>query len=203
MSHFPSDWHPSWITYEWWGDIGTGLLSFLAAAVIGGITVTIAIRSHMLAGRSVREAKDRADRDTAERYRDQLVRVVEPAVGELVAYGNLIDAAKMINTDEERQVRAGVLSRLILVDAVAQGEDRALTSAIIESFSQGSRVLRYGWIVRVQIAGRLAGALAAVVGKQHSHDELLADIEGAVANEEKKAVAVVQAQKDEQAEAAQ
>ncbi|PZE31789.1 hypothetical protein DEJ02_00580 [Curtobacterium sp. MCLR17_042] len=109
----------------------------------------------------------------------------------------------MVNTDEERQVRAAVLSRLILVDAVAQGEDRALTSAIIESFSQGSRVLRHGWIVRVQIAGRLAGALAGVVGKQHSYDELLADIEGAVANEEKKADAAVQAQKDEEAEAAQ
>ncbi|ROS63889.1 hypothetical protein EDF42_2143 [Curtobacterium sp. PhB172] len=203
MTQFPTDWHPSWITYEWWGDIGTGLLSFLAAAVIGGITVTIAIRSHILAGRSVREAKDRAERDTADRYRDQLVRVVEPAVGDLVAYGNLIDAAKMVNTDEERQVRAGVLSRLILVDAVAQGEDRALTSAIIESFSQGSRVLRHGWIVRVQIAGRLAGALAGVVGKQNSHDELLADIKGAVANEEKKADAAVQAQKNAEAEAAQ
>ncbi|WP_159573060.1 hypothetical protein [Curtobacterium sp. 18060] len=109
----------------------------------------------------------------------------------------------MVNTDEERQVRAGVLSRLILVDAVAQGEDRALTSAIIESFSQGSRVLRHGWIVRVQIAGRLAGALAGVVGKQNSHDELLADIKGAVANEEKKADAAVQAQKNAEAEAAQ
>lgn len=197
MTQFPTDWHSSWSTYEWWGDIGTGLLSFLAAVVIGGITVTIAIRSHQLARRSAREVKERADRDDAERYRDQLIRVVEPAVTELVAFGNLVDTARRIDTAEERQARAAALSRLVLVDAVAQGKDRELASAISQAFFVGSLVVPWGWVVRVQVAGRLAGALAAVVGKQHTHADLLKDVESTVAEEEAKARAKAKTWKDE------
>ncbi|MCS6559972.1 hypothetical protein NYQ31_16355 [Curtobacterium flaccumfaciens] len=182
-----TEWHPAWTSYEWWGDIGTGLLSFISAVVIGGATVAIAVRSHRLAATSARDGEARAARDDAERYRDQLIRVVEPAVSELVLYGNLVNSADRLDTVAELQARASTIARMNLVEAVARERDREVAVAITEVFVEGSRVVRFGKFVRVQVAGGMAEALADLLGRQKAHAELVADIRSTVGREKVRA----------------
>ncbi|SBN64439.1 hypothetical protein GA0004736_3399 [Curtobacterium sp. 9128] len=46
-----SDWHP-FNSYEWWRDIGTGLLGVLAALFIGAATIAVAAKSNSIADRT-------------------------------------------------------------------------------------------------------------------------------------------------------
>ncbi|MFJ3027973.1 hypothetical protein ACIPEQ_03945 [Curtobacterium sp. NPDC087080] len=197
MLQLPAGW-PVLFSFEWWSQFGTGLLSFAAAVVVGSATVAVAWRSHRLANKVAEEAGLRASADAEDRYRDQLIRAVEPAIGSLVKYGALAGSNFLSAVDVEGAARSDALSRLLLVDAIAKDDDKRMTTEIFRAF-EASEFSKWNR-ARVMVAGRLAGSLAAVIGRQHDPDVLIADVRGALAEEEQVALkaqqARVQAERD-------
>ncbi|TDW69150.1 hypothetical protein EDF51_106134 [Curtobacterium sp. PhB25] len=177
MIQLPAGWPPLF-SFEWWSPFGTGLLSFTAAALIGATTATVAFRSHLLARRVAATADQQAKSAREDRYRDQLLRVVEPAVSSLVEYGNHVSEAQRVETAGELQLHATTLSRLFLVDAVADESDQEVTQAVVQAFHSLHKTPRWG--TRVEVAGRLAGALARLIGRDYEQEEMLAYIRGSI-----------------------
>lgn len=185
-------------SFEWWSQFGTGLLNFAAAVLVGGATVAVAWRSHRLAKKVAEEAELRASADAEDRYRDQLIRAVEPAISSLVKYGALAGSNFLNAVDDEGAARSDALSRLLLVDAIAKDDDRRITTEIFRAF-EASGFSKWNR-ARAMVAGRLAGSLAAVIGRQHHPDVLIVDVRGALAEEEQVALeahrARIQAERD-------
>jgi hypothetical protein len=178
-----TDWHPFWISYEWWRDIGTGLMSVAAALALGITTISVAIGSRRLAKKVSDREEVRGERADVERYRDQMVRVIEPAVTALVAYGNAMMATSTPNSKENEQLRADALARLALVDAVANQNDRLITHVInLEFFEATDR--SHHPVVRQNVAGRFAGALAGVIAHRDPFEDRLADVKATLEQEE-------------------
>lgn len=78
-----TEWHPSWISYEWWSDIGTGLLGALASLFVGGASVVVAFaalriarRGHQLAKQAERRETRAAEFDARERAASELVDLI-------------------------------------------------------------------------------------------------------------------------------
>lgn len=75
LAWMPKDWHQCWTTYEWWRDIGTGLLGVVAALIVGSLTIWVAAKSNRIAENTqefqklVRE--EDARRDLRERLREE------------------------------------------------------------------------------------------------------------------------------------
>lgn len=65
------EWHP-WFSYEWWSDIGTGLLGVVAATIVGGVTVWVALRSNRVARETVEYTKRVRAEDEKREERDRL-----------------------------------------------------------------------------------------------------------------------------------
>ena len=75
LEWMPKDWHESVSSYEWWRDIGTGLLGVFAAVSVGLVTVWVAAKSNRIAANTqefqnqVRAEDER--RAIRERLRDE------------------------------------------------------------------------------------------------------------------------------------
>ncbi|MDR6574327.1 hypothetical protein J2X60_002986 [Curtobacterium sp. 320] len=188
------DWHPV-DSYEWWRDVGTGSLGVIAAVLTAAATIWVAIRSHNLAKKVAEDAAERADRDRrdaerraeddrADRYKDQLGRVIDSAMTALVAYGNAVTEG-LGWTDEQRQLHAASQARLMLVHATANEHDKPATQAVYEEFHSSGHSAR--WDVRRSVAGLLAGALANVLARQDSVETIEANVRAFIEQEEKAA----------------
>ncbi|PYY49023.1 hypothetical protein DEJ03_00325 [Curtobacterium sp. MCLR17_043] len=71
MTLLTTEWHP-WFSYEWWSDIGTGLLGVVAATIVGGVTVWIALRTDRVARETVEFSKRVREADEQREERDRL-----------------------------------------------------------------------------------------------------------------------------------
>lgn len=193
------DWHPFWISYEWWRDIGTGLMSVATAAIVGGTTIAVAVRSQRMARSAQDVASSRDEKASVDRYRDQIVRVVEPAVSALVAYGNAVNSSSNPDASENNQLRADALSRVILLKAVANAVDSNAVEAIRKTFASAST--HKNKRVRVHVTGRLAEKLAELVSVESSRSELIKSVEGSIQAQEqheaRKAARKKEAQEEE------
>lgn len=176
MMTLASDWHPPIESYEWWRDIGGGLLGVVAASIVGAVTLLVAWRSHRLARRVTDREERRIDRERDERYDARLVGMVEPAMSSLLRY---IRAA-----DEEFEgpghfaEQATVTARLTLVDAVARGADRRVSGALI---AQHLRLIRHrNPGVHLEVAAEWTGHLGSLVSRKHSVDVLVAMVESSI-----------------------
>lgn len=175
-----TEWHPFWTSYEWWRDIGTGSLGVIAALLTAAATLFIAIRSHQLAAKVANdaekranqdrdEAEKRAERDRDDRYRAGFGRVIDSAMAAIVAYGNEVQEG-FGKTVEEQRLHAAAQARLLLVHATANDADAPATQAVLEEFLRVRQQVR--WDVRRGAAGLLAGALANVLARQDSPEDV-------------------------------
>lgn len=180
MIHLPAGWPPLF-SFEWWSGIGTGLLSFTAAVLIGATTATVAIRSHLLAQRVAKAAEEQSESAREERYRDQLWVAVESAITSIVEYGNAVEQRGAMR-GTERQLHAAATARLVLVDATARGEDKRPTRAAYEVFHEVGHHPMYR--VRQNVAGLIAGALAQTLARQLSPSSIESNIRGLIEAEE-------------------
>lgn len=176
----PAGWPPLF-SFEWWSGIGTGLLSFTAAALIGATTVTVAIRSHLLAQQVAATAAEQSKSAREERYRDHLWIAVESAITSIVEYGNAVEQRGVMGATE-RQMHAAAQARLVLVDATAQGEDKGPTRAAYEVFHEVGHHPIYR--VRQNVAGLIAGALAQTLARQAPPSDVESIIRGFIEAEE-------------------
>lgn len=85
MTPLATYWHP-WFSYEWWAEIGTGLLGVVAATIVGGVTVWIARRSNRVAQETVEYTKRVRDEDEKRQERDRL----RQAQLERIAFAGLV-----------------------------------------------------------------------------------------------------------------
>lgn len=189
------EWHPIWISYEWWRDIGTGALGVVAAVLTAAATLVVAVRSHLLATKVATDAETRAnqdgvaaevraERDRDDRYREQLGRVIDSAMATLVEYGNAVKQG-FGPTEGESQLRAAAQARLMLVDATASEDDKPATRAVYEEFHASGHHIR--WDVRRSVAGLLAGALAQVLARYVSPTDIEAAVRRFIEQEEQSA----------------
>jgi len=158
-------------------------MSVAAALGIGITTISVAVGSRRIAKKVSDREEARGKRADAERYRDQLVRVIEPAITALVAYGNAMMASDKPNSKANEQLRADAIARLALVDAIADKNDRYITSVINLEFFEATVPSRHA-VVRQNVAGRFAGALAGVIARREPFEDRLADVKATLDQEE-------------------
>lgn len=172
-----AEWHDYW-TYEWWRDIGTGLLTVTAAVLVGASTLTVAIRSHLLSRAvTAREAKRIAD-ERSERYDGRLTTAVERAIERLVDY---LDHSVRGTTDQQIK-RVAAVTAVTMVQAVARGNDNKIATAAGKAFTEASASTSSP--VRSLITGEVMGVLSAMVARREPASSLLAKITSAVARAE-------------------
>ncbi|MET3452215.1 hypothetical protein [Curtobacterium sp. 1544] len=171
------------MTYDWWKDIGTGLMAVVAALTVGFTTIRVAYGSRELAREVSDREKKRSEAADRERYRDQLLRVIEPAVTSLVTYGNALSASDEPNSVAIRQLRADATARLTLVDAIADERDRYITSAILRDFLEATEHDRHP-DVRIQVVSRFAGSLSGLIAQRDSFEDRLADVKNTLSQEQ-------------------
>lgn len=90
------DWHPVWVSYEWWRDIGASLVSLLgvlASALVGFAAFRVARQGHRLA-KEIRDDDDK--RRKSEKRRDELRQRVDFAAqarpfAEMVRQSKILD----------------------------------------------------------------------------------------------------------------
>jgi len=130
-----TDWHPLWISYEWWRDVGTPGLSGVGGILVGVGAIVVAARTHALA-KQVRNDEQKRDQDAARaRYRDHLFRTVEPAVAALLDQrANDEELRKAKKSSERVRPVTNVMSRLNVLRAIANAEDRQYLDAVIEAY---------------------------------------------------------------------
>jgi hypothetical protein len=160
LAHVPIGW-PS---YAWWRDIGTALISAAAAVVIGASTLTIAVRAQAFA----RMAKSDQDR---QQYEERLVTAVEKSVDEVLQYVKGSTEGWTVGRNDHRLAQASVTGRLVLLNAVSRGEDRAVVDLVTATFGIISDYKALD--VQVNSIGELIGVLAALAARSHSSSELL------------------------------
>lgn len=64
------DWHPAWISYEWWRDIGLPIAGAIASTVVGGAAVIVAMRGHRLAELTTEFSKKVREEEESRRGED-------------------------------------------------------------------------------------------------------------------------------------
>lgn len=168
------DWHPFWISYEWWRDIGTGLLSVVGAVLIGASTVFVAFRSHALAKTVTERESRRIAVEAAERYDARLTSVVETAVGRVLDF---VEHSSR-TTEGLGTKKFALATALTLVHAVARGDDLKVTRAALDALEQSMD--DDDALVRALVAGEIAGAITAVVARKDSIAVILGKIQTAV-----------------------
>ncbi|TPG05570.1 hypothetical protein [Curtobacterium flaccumfaciens] len=85
MRLMATEWHP-WFSYEWWSEIGTGLLGVVAASIVGGVTVWVALRSNRVARETVEFTKRVREEDARRQEREEL----RHAQLERIGFGGLL-----------------------------------------------------------------------------------------------------------------
>lgn len=156
-----------WPSYDWWKDIGTSLISASAALIIGGSTLTLAVRAQSFA----RAAKADTDR---QHYEGRLVDFVEKAVDEGLVYVKGSTRGWSVGRNDHRLAQAAVIGRMILLSAVARGDDRKVVDEVIATFGIISDYKASD--VQVESISELIGALAALAAREHSTSELIYEI---------------------------
>jgi hypothetical protein len=170
-----TDWHP-WFSYEWWNDIGVPTLGAVGSIAVGAGAIVVAYRSHNLAER-VRGDEHKREADAArERYRDHLFRTVEPAMAALLDHRAEVARFRRTGARPAREAVANVMSRLNVVDAVANDEDRPMVSAVIATYE--AAVDRKDLAVLEYVLGGLAFGLARLVSQARSIPDLVSTTNG-------------------------
>lgn len=153
-----------WPPYGWWRDIGTSLISASSALIIGGSTLTLAVRAQSFA----RAAKTDADR---QQYEGRLVDFVEKAVDEGLVYVKGSTQGWAVGRNDHRLAQAAVVGRMVLLSAVARGDDRKVVDEVIATFGIISDYRASD--VQVQSISELIGALAGLAAREHSTREII------------------------------
>lgn len=174
-----TDWHPLWISYEWWRDVGTPGLSGVGGILVGVGAIVVAARTHALA-KQVRNDEQKRDQDAARaRYRDHLFRTVEPAVAALLdqrANDEEPDSAKPL---ERVRPVTNVMSRLNVLRAIANTEDRRYIDAVIGAY--GTAIHASDPKAVSDILASLAVGLPRLLSDDRDVDRLIEATEAAVA----------------------
>lgn len=174
MTLLTTDWHPFWVSYEWWRDIGTGLLTVVAALLVGASTLSVAIRSHLLAEAVTKRENKRIADEASERYDARLASAVENAAERVLDY---LEHSGRTTVGLSGKTFAATAA-LTLTDAVARGDDRKVTSAALSAFNEAANDTDAR--VRALVAGEVAGAIIAIVARQDSNAVILGKIRTAV-----------------------
>lgn len=90
------DWHPEWISYEWWRDIGASVVGVVASAVVGVVALGVAFQGHRLAKRI---RNDDEKRRQEEARRDEQRQRVDYAV-QAREFAALLRRSKMLAEPE-------------------------------------------------------------------------------------------------------
>ena len=174
MTLLTMDWHPFWVSYEWWRDIGTGLLTVVSALLVGASTLIVAIRSHLLARAVTERENKRLIAEADERYNARLTSSVENAAERVLDY---IEHSGRTTRGLAVKTFAAT-SALTLTDAIARGGDRKVISAALAAFNESADDVDAG--VRALVAGEVAGAIIAVVARRDPNAAILGKIQTAV-----------------------
>lgn len=106
----------------------------LGSIAVGVGAIVVAVKSNALAEK-VRDDEEDREKDAArERYREQLLRVVEPAVEAMLAHRAEVQTSQLIGYTEEGHLRSTVVTRLFIARTVATREDAQLVDALREVF---------------------------------------------------------------------
>ena len=176
-------------------DLAVPALSGIGGMVIGGAAVWAALQSRDVALASNRVAEDalelartverreneREQQSERDRYQEQLVNAVATAVTELVAYGNSVEPS-VTRGEEEDQLRASTLARLILASSVANHDDRPVMDAAYSVFGDATRNPQ--WQVRQSVSGWVATDLASSLGRREPMEDVVDRLNGRIDEEE-------------------
>lgn len=176
-----------WV-YEWLARLAVPGLAGIGGIVVGTGAMVAAYTSNKVARQSLALAQqvrddeqEREDAAAEERYRAQLEHFIETAISSLVEYANAVEKHPVV-VGGEQQLHAATQARLILVDAVAQGEDTLATKAAYEVFHELGHHRLYR--VRRDVAGLLTGALAQALARQLPPSVLATAMRGFIKAEE-------------------
>lgn len=174
-----TEWHPFWISYEWWTDIGASSLSGLGGVLVGVGAIVVAARTHSLA-KLVRDDEQRRDLLAAEvRYREQLFRTVDLAVTALLEFRGQLAAAMYGGQKPVWSAIADVRSRLGMIDAIADADDKRVVRAVLKAFEEAVDVANPA--VLHNALGKLAGVLPMVLADDRKIEELVRVVEAEAA----------------------
>lgn len=171
-----------WV-YDWLADLTVPGLAGIGGIIVGTGAMVAAFSSFNLA-RQVREDEQRRERVAeAERYRDQLIHVLEPAVSALLAHRAEMVKLHSVGTPAERNLRSDALARLKLAQVVASKEDRRIVSEVTTAFIASHKTKH--WQVMGGTNGELTIYLANILGT-YDADKEVEDIRKVVAKQTKR-----------------
>lgn len=151
------------------------LLTGGGSVVVGAVAIYVARQSHELAKQVRADEGTRDEAASRERYRDQLFKVVEPAVSAVIDYTNEVNTVHEVDTAELRKLRSAASSRLRLMRAVAVGQDRLI--ADVAWIRLGDITKHPLWQVQAYAAAGLAGLVAAAIEEDRNTGAVVAAID--------------------------
>jgi hypothetical protein len=160
-----SDW-----VYDWLADMALPGLAGIGGIVVGTGAMVAAFASYNLA-RQVRGDERRREEEAArERYRDQLIRVLEPAVSALLEHRAEMVKSRTVGTPAERNLRSDAMARLKLAQVVASGEERRVVLEAMTAYIASHKTKH--WQVMGGTNGELTIYLANILGTYDADDEV-------------------------------
>lgn len=125
-------------TYDWFTDIWLPALVGVGLIAVGLIAARVARQSNNLAMQVRRDEAKRDEAAARERYRDQLFRTVEPAVATVMDHRAALMAGDW-QTVHRRGTHAAVIMRLNFISAIANEEDRKVSTAAIDAYEAAAQ----------------------------------------------------------------
>jgi hypothetical protein len=102
-----TDWHPIWISYEWWRDIGVPTLGAIGSVAVGVGAIVVAVRSAQIAKAATDREDDAAKRTDRRVFGLLATKWLTVAVDDLFRHGidSLFeDQEKKVGDKEQRSV---------------------------------------------------------------------------------------------------
>lgn len=169
--------------YDFLRDLLVPGLAGVGGVLVGVGAIVVAHRSNALA-EQVRTDELTREADAAEeRYLAQLGHFIETAITSLVDYGNAVEKHPAL-VGAEGRMHAATQARLVLVNAVARGDDALPTQAAYEVFHELGHQRQYR--IRRNVTGLLTGALAQTLARQNSPADIEKAIRSYIPSEEEK-----------------
>lgn len=160
--------------YDWTKDIALPTLVGVGSIAVGLIAAVVARQSHNLALQVRSDEAKREEAAARERYRDQVFRVVEPAVAAVIDYTNEVNTAHEVDTAELRQLRSVTSSRLRLLRSVAEGDDRRIALAAWACFRDIAN--HPWWEVQAYASSGLTVYLSAILEQERDIEAVISRI---------------------------